>query len=83
DGKTLTVAAINATADTQTVDLSLSGFTPSSNGQLWRLTGPSLNASNQVGQPPQVTVTEAAFDARETSVPIEPYSVELRTYTGP
>ena len=80
DGRTLTVAAINATADAQAVDVNLTGFAPASRGRLWRLTGPSLDASNQVGQPPQVTVTETEFDTGG-ALSVQPYSVELRAYT--
>ena len=81
DGRTLTIAAINATADSHSVDVSLAGFAPRSRGRLWRLTGPSLDSTNQVGKPPQVTVTESAFDAGTGVVSVEPYSVELRAYT--
>lgn len=81
DGRTLTVAAINATADAQPINLNLTGFTPDSRGHLWRLTGPSLAATNRVGQPPQVTVTEAAFNALDGNVSVAPYSVELRAFT--
>ncbi len=80
DRKILTVAAINATADPQTLDVNLTGFTPHSRGQLWRLTGPSLDATNRVGQPAQVTVSEADFDTSAHSLSIQPYSVELRAY---
>jgi alpha-N-arabinofuranosidase len=81
DGKTLTIAAINATADAQSIDINLTGFAPRSRGQLWRLTGPSLDSSNKVGQPPQVAVTETGFDTNEGGLTVEPYSVELRAYT--
>jgi alpha-N-arabinofuranosidase len=80
DGGTLTVAAINATADAQDLDINLTGFAPASRGRLWRLTGPGLDASNHVGQPPQVTVTESEFDTGG-ALPVQPYSVELRAYT--
>lgn len=81
DGSTLTVAAINATADTQTVNLSLGGFTAKSSGRLWRLSGTSLTAVNRIGQAPQVSVSEEEFDTRENSLAVAPYSVELRAYT--
>jgi alpha-N-arabinofuranosidase len=81
DRRTLTVAAINATADPQSLHIGLTGFAPRSRGRLWRLTGPSLDAANHVGQPAQVTVTETDFDTGAASVSVEPYSVELRAYT--
>jgi alpha-N-arabinofuranosidase len=81
DGRTLTIAAINATADPQSVDVNLAAFTPRSRGQLWRLTGPSLDSTNRVGQPQQVTVTETDFDTGGSNLTVAPYSVELRAYT--
>jgi alpha-N-arabinofuranosidase len=81
DRKTLTIAAINATADVQSADVGLTGFTPRRTGRLWRLTGPSLDSGNQVGQPPQVTVTESGFDTGQSGWPVQPYSVELRAYS--
>jgi alpha-N-arabinofuranosidase len=81
DGRTLTVAAINATADAQNIEVGLTGFNPRGHGRLWRLTGPSLDSTNQVGKPPQVTVTESGFDATNGRLTVAPYSVELRSYT--
>jgi alpha-N-arabinofuranosidase len=81
DGKTLTVATVNATADTQDIELSLNGFDARPNGKLWRLTGTTLDATNRVGQPAQVTVAELAFDARSSVLSAAPYSVEIHTFT--
>ena len=81
DGGALTVAAINATADAQRVDINLTGFTRRGQGQLWRLPGPSMDSTNRVGQPPQVTVTETSFDTGDGGLTVEPYSVELRVYS--
>lgn len=81
DRRTLSIAAINATADAQSVDVDLAGFTPHSRGRLWRLTGPSLSSSNKIGQPPQVTVTESEFNTGDSTLTVPPYSVELRSYS--
>ena len=80
DGQTLTVATINATADAQRLDLDLGGFTPGSTGKLWRLTGTNLDATNRVGQAPQITVTEATFSTGD-GVTVAPYSVEIRAFS--
>jgi alpha-N-arabinofuranosidase len=80
DRKTLTIAVINATADVHSADISLAGFAARGRGRLWRLTGPGLDSGNQVGQPPQVTVTETEFDTGDRRISVEPYSVELRSY---
>lgn len=81
DGRTLTVATVNATPDTQQLDLSLTGFNARPNGKLWRLTGTTLDATNRVGQPPQVTVAELAFDTSTSVLSVAPYSVEIRSFT--
>ncbi|MEV4263476.1 hypothetical protein [Kribbella sp. NPDC049584] len=81
DGRTLTVATVNATADVQNVTVDLAGFQARPNGRLWRLTGTSLDATNRVGQPPQVTVAEATFDARDSVLATTPYSIEIRAFT--
>ena len=80
DRNTLTVAAINATADPQTLNVGLAGFIPRSRGRLWRLTGPGLDATNRVGQPAQVTVSETDFDTSAHSLYVTPNRVELRAY---
>jgi alpha-N-arabinofuranosidase len=80
DRRTLTIAVINATADVHSADISLAGFTARGRGRLWRLTGPALDSANQVGQPPQVTVTETEFDTGDGRITVQPYSVELRAY---
>ncbi|MEU4293365.1 hypothetical protein AB0E63_34525 [Kribbella sp. NPDC026596] len=77
----MTVATVNATADAQDIDLSFSGFKARPNGNLWRLTATTLDATNRVGQPPQVTVAELAFDARDSVLSAAPYSVEIRSFT--
>lgn len=81
DGTTLTVAAVNATADAQRTSLDLVGFNPTDDGRRWRLTGPSLDASNLVGQPQQVTVEESAFNAVEGALSVAPYSIELYSFS--
>lgn len=77
DRKTLTIAVVNATETAQRTSLSLSGFRPAGQGRVFRLTGPSLDADNRVGEPPEVKVQEAAFNSKAGELSVAPYSVEL------
>lgn len=76
-GKVLTVAVVNATESRQDPGLTLANFKARSRGRMWRLTGPGLDAANQVGKPPVVSVTENDFDTRAAKLSVAPYSVEL------
>jgi alpha-N-arabinofuranosidase len=79
NGRLLTVAVVNATDTAHQTSLNLTNFKARPHGRMWRLTGPNLDAANKVGQPQQVTVREAAFNAATLSV--APYSVELYEFT--
>jgi len=75
DGKALTVAVINATESVQTLDLSFQGIRVGSKRRLWRMTGPSLTASNGLKRN-EVQVTEAAAPAGST-LEIAPISISI------
>ena len=77
NGASLTVAVVNATETVQQTSLALANFKPRSRGRMWRLSGPSLDAANLVGKPPQVTVAENPFPAGAGHLSVAPYSVEL------
>ncbi|MGI4746795.1 MAG: hypothetical protein ACRYFY_12250 [Janthinobacterium lividum] len=77
----LTIGVVNATDRPQVAALALSGFRSTKSGRLWRLTGPGLDATNLVGKPAQVTVTEQAFDPSAGRIIAAPYSVELYRFS--
>jgi alpha-N-arabinofuranosidase len=80
-GRLLSVAVVNATENQQRTGLVLDRFNARPRGQMWRLTGPSLDAANQVGKPAQVTVTQTDFDAGAGALSVAPYSVELYQFS--
>lgn len=82
DRRILTLGVVNATEQPQKTHCSLTGFRPAARGRMWRLTGPSLDAANHVGQPQQVAVSEAGFETRAGELTIAPYSVELYHYVA-
>jgi len=80
-GRMLTVAVVNATEAKQETTLELANFTSRDRGRIWRLSGPTLDAANLVGKPPQVTVKESTFNAATGKLSVPPYSVELYEFT--
>jgi alpha-N-arabinofuranosidase len=82
DRKALTVAVVNATDSAQQMDIDLAGFRPLAQGRMWRLTAPSLDAANRVGQTPQLAIAENAFDASAKTLSVAPYSIELYEFAA-
>ncbi|HEU0096112.1 MAG TPA: hypothetical protein VFQ52_06635, partial [Rhizomicrobium sp.] len=81
NGRLLTVAVVNATDTAHQTSLNLANFKTRPLGRRWRLSGPDLDATNKVGQPPQVTVRETTFNAGAATLSVAPYSVELYEFT--
>lgn len=81
DDRALTVAVVNATESPQSTRLELVDFEPQPEGQMWRLEGPSLDATNAVGNPPEVAVTEHSFPATSPELSVPPYCIELYRFT--
>jgi alpha-N-arabinofuranosidase len=81
NGSILTVAVVNATEMPQQTSLALTNFAAKAHGRVWRLTGPNLDAANQVGKPVQVAVKETTFNATSGKLSVMPYSVELYEFT--
>jgi alpha-N-arabinofuranosidase len=77
DRKFLTLAVVNATDKEQKLDLSVAGARLSGSSRLWQLTGDNLDASDRVGQPPQVVVKESAVGDDPHSLTVAPISVNV------
>ncbi len=75
DGKSLTVAVINATESKQVLDLKLKGIAVAGKGKLWRMTGPSLTASSGLNRK-EVQVTEGVVSGVNT-LEIAPASINI------
>lgn len=54
-------AVVNATESEQKFNLTVTGARVAGPLTLWRMTGASLDASNRLGEPPQVTVKEISM----------------------
>lgn len=77
DGKLLTVAVVNGTELPHSFSLSLDGFKPKNMGTCWKFTGPKPDATNLLGQAPQVEIKESAFNTTSGSLAVAPISVEI------
>jgi alpha-N-arabinofuranosidase len=75
DGKSLTVAVINATESDQALDLKIKGANFRANGRLWRMTGPSLTSSAGL-KPSGVQVTESPIPGAST-LDVAPMSINI------
>ena len=77
DRKFLTLAVVNATESEQKLDLHVTGARLEGPSTLWRLTGKDLQATNQLGQEPQVMVKEMTIEAGPNSLSVAPNSINI------
>lgn len=77
DHKFLNLAVVNATSKTQHFHLSVPGLTLAGPATLWRMTGDTLNAANNLGQPSQVTLKAIHMQATPSSVEVAPTSIDI------
>jgi alpha-N-arabinofuranosidase len=77
DHSTVKLAVVNATFQPQPLALAFTGARLHGPGQVWRLTGPSLEAHNQEGAPPQVTIVPARARAPGGVLTVPPLTVSI------
>jgi len=77
DHKLLTLAVVNATESEQHFDLNVAGVRLAGNSTLWQMTGKDLDATNHVGQAPQVAVREMTIGAVPKSMSVAPISINI------
>jgi alpha-N-arabinofuranosidase len=76
DGKSLTIAAINATESAQELNLTLKGIALSGRGKAWRMTGDSLNAATGLGRN-EVRIVESAITEAPQALKVAPISITI------
>ena len=76
DHKSLLLAVVNATDSQQAFDLNVAGIHRTGTATLWVMTGPAPDASNHVGQPPQVEIKQSSVPAVKT-LTVAPLSINL------
>ena len=77
DRKTLTLAVINATDSERSFDLNVAGLRLQGQPTLWQITGKNLNAADQVGQTPQVTITRSTVSGSHQRLTVAPISIDV------
>jgi alpha-N-arabinofuranosidase len=83
DGKALTVAVVNPSADTLSVPVLVAGATLTGKGNAWTITGPDPKAYNEPGKPQRVRIEETTVDDFGEKIEVPPCAVRLyRLETG-
>ncbi|MGB9907129.1 MAG: alpha-L-arabinofuranosidase C-terminal domain-containing protein [Candidatus Saccharicenans sp.] len=77
DGKTLTLAVVNPTAEKQALSLELVGFRLKGVEKILRITGRQEKACNVPGQKPEVEITTVSEDFHPQRLRLPPLSVTL------
>ena len=77
DRKYLTLAVVNATESGQRLELNVTGVRLEGKPTLWQMTGKDLNASDRVGQEPQVEVKEIELADVQQALSVAPISVDI------
>ena len=84
DHKYLTLAVVNATDSEHSFDLKVTGVRLEGQPTLWQITGKDLQAADQVGQAPQVTIKKSAVGGPARDLSVAPISVNVyRFAVGP
>lgn len=76
DGKSLTLAIINANESSQDLDLSFRGITLTGRGRMWRMSGDSLNAATGLGRN-EVRIIEAPVTGPIKALTVAPISITI------
>lgn len=84
DHKYLTLAVVNATDSEHSFDLKVTGVRLEGQPTLWQITGKDLQAADQVGQAPQVTIKKSTVGGPARDLSVAPISVNVyRFAVGP
>jgi alpha-L-arabinofuranosidase len=77
DHKKLTVAVVNPTEAAHELDFNVEGVALEAGGILRRIAAPNLEADNEPGKPPEVTIQETRLSERPATVTLPPLSISL------
>ncbi len=82
DGKALTVAVVNPTEEAREIAVGFQGVNLSGQGKRWVMTGPSLEAANELGKEPEIEIAEAAVDGIPDKLVVAPISITLYEFVA-
>lgn len=77
DHKYLNLAVVNATESERSFDLNVAGARPEGTTTEWQMTGKDLQAADQVGQAPQVTIRMASLNGSPHQLSVAPISITI------
>jgi alpha-N-arabinofuranosidase len=80
DRKTLTFAVLNPSDSAQPLKLSINGVKLASEGHLWRMAPPSVDAAIALGQKPGVEVEEQGQVTIPDTMAVPPFSVNIYSF---
>ena len=80
DRRTLTFAVLNPSDSEQQLKLSVNGVKLASEGHLWRMAPPSVDATITVGQTPGVKVEERGQVTIPDTMAVPPFSVSIYSF---
>jgi len=82
DRKFITLVVVNATDSEQKMTVTVNGVQPTGKAEVWRMTGKDLEATNHVGQAPQVEVKQSSLGEIPPSLIVSPISVEVYRFAA-
>lgn len=77
DGKKITIAAVNPTRQTQTLNIQYKNLSIAADGQKWTIAGTDLKAINTPGDKPNINIVASAIKNAGQSLSTEPLSITL------
>jgi alpha-N-arabinofuranosidase len=77
DRKRLTVGVVNATESARPMALRLEGVQVGGHMRMWRMTGPSLEAADVLGKPPEIEIKEEPVETKPDNLSIDPISINI------
>lgn len=81
DRKTLTLAVLNPSDSDQRLTISIHNAELSGQGHLWRMAPSSVDATNKVGQKPEVEVEEKEIASLPETMSVSQFSVNIYSFS--
>jgi alpha-N-arabinofuranosidase len=77
DRRTMTLAVVNPSESEQTIDIDITGVSPSGGARLWRISGEDYNVRNVPGEDPVVEIEESRIGEVPGRLTLPPISISL------
>jgi len=77
DRRTMTLAVVNPSENEQTIDIGITGVSPSGGARLWRISGENYDVRNVPGEKPVVEIMESEIKEVPGRLTLPPISISL------